>query len=181
MRATYNGEPLKVARRGENGCPARAAVVPSNSRKPQHLFCEVCASTIPCKRQNRTFAFCPLRFMESVKEEGEFAAFINMCAKTNAAKREKPTSRKGVGFSLKSRKKVLSAQNFFREIFQNNCNTSTSTAKPSSRINPTVWMTASTLRLTGLPRIHSMRVKTTFDPSSAGMGRRLKTARFTPI
>ena len=41
--------------------------------------------------------------MESVKEEGEFAAFINMCAKTNAAKREKPTSHKGVGFSLKSR------------------------------------------------------------------------------
>ena len=50
-----------------------------------------------------------------VAEEGEFAAFINMCAKTDAAKREKPTSRKGVGFSLRSRKNFLSAQKIFRE------------------------------------------------------------------
>ena len=50
-----------------------------------------------------------------VAEEGEFAAFINMCSKTDAAKREKPTSRKGVGFSLRSRKNFLSAQKIFRE------------------------------------------------------------------
>ena len=50
-----------------------------------------------------------------VAEEGEFAAFINMCAKTDAAKREKPTSRKGVGFSLRLRKNFLSAQKIFRE------------------------------------------------------------------
>ena len=54
------------------------------------------------KSKNHTFCFCTLHRAGGATEEGEFAAFINMCAKTDAAKREKPTSRKGVGFSLKS-------------------------------------------------------------------------------
>ena len=63
----------------------------------------MCAiSIISCKRQKRGFAFCPIRRAGGVTEEGEFAAFINMSAKTNAAKREKPPSRKSGGFSLKS-------------------------------------------------------------------------------
>ena len=45
--------------------------------------------------------------------------------------------------------------------------------------NPTVWMTASTLRLTGLPRIHSMIVNTTLEPSSAGISKKIEIPRVT--
>ena len=54
--------------------------------------------------------------MESVTDEGEFAAFINMCAKTNAAKREKPLPSgfaANGGVSLKITEKFfVSSKNF---------------------------------------------------------------------
>ena len=34
------------------------------------------AQIISCKRQNRAFAFCTLRFVESVTEEGEFSPVL---------------------------------------------------------------------------------------------------------
>ena len=42
-------------------------------------------------------------------------------------------------------------------------------------------MAASILLGTGFLNIHSIRQKITLLPSSAGMGKRLKTARLTPI
>ena len=58
---------------------------------------------------------------------------------------------------------------------------STNTENPNNTIIPTACITASTLRLTGFFRIHSIAQNTTLLPSSAGIGNKLNTARFIPI
>ena len=69
------------------------------------------------------------------------------------------------------------------KIFQHrtNCKISTSTANSRIKINPTACITASIFLGTGLRKIHSIRQKITLLPSSAGMGKRLNTAKLTPI
>ena len=49
------------------------------------------------------------------------------------------------------------------------------------RIIPTVWITASTLRGTGLRKIISISVNSILDPSRDGMGSRFITARFAEM
>ena len=53
-----------------------AAVVLKIAANRSRQLGEVCASTLSCKSKNHTFCFCPLRFAESGKEEGEVAAFL---------------------------------------------------------------------------------------------------------
>ena len=62
------------------------------------------------KSKNHTFCFFTLFANALAYGKGECAALYGMCALIYAAQRGKP-----FGFPLKSRQKILSAQNFLRE------------------------------------------------------------------
>ncbi len=64
-------ENLRCLERGES-----SGVVLKIAANRSRQLGEVCASTLSCKSKNHAFCFCPLRFAESVKEEGEAAAFL---------------------------------------------------------------------------------------------------------
>ena len=54
-------------------------------------------------------------------------------------------------------------------------------ANPNRNKIPTKLIMVSTFRLIGFFLIHSIRQKITLQPSNAGIGNRLNTAKFTPI
>ena len=65
--------------------------------------------------------------------------------------------------------------------YNTNWSISTKITKPNKTNRPILFIAFTIVRLTGFFLIHSIKTNIIWNPSSAGIGRRLNTAKFTAI